>query len=123
MATSQRPSPASTFSASQSLRCSQRRGGRPCRKESSRIALEHLWLAGPRSKISAADSESKSRTTRHSETAMQPRFGYLLPTREKIMDNQPHVAPLLELAERAERLGFDSIWAGDSVLARPRHEP
>ena len=54
---------------------------------------------------------------------MPPRFGYLLPTREKIMDNQPHVAPLLELAERAERLGFDSIWAGDSVLARPRHEP
>src|SRR6202051_3664045 len=54
---------------------------------------------------------------------MPPRFGYLLPTREKIMDNQPHVAPLLEFAERAERLGFDSIWAGDSVLARPRHEP
>jgi alkanesulfonate monooxygenase SsuD/methylene tetrahydromethanopterin reductase-like flavin-dependent oxidoreductase (luciferase family) len=30
---------------------------------------------------------------------------------------------LLELAERAERLGFDSVWAGDSLLARPRHEP
>ena len=54
---------------------------------------------------------------------MAPRIGYLLPTREKILDGKPQVAPLLELAERAERLGFDSIWAGDSVLARPRHEP
>jgi alkanesulfonate monooxygenase SsuD/methylene tetrahydromethanopterin reductase-like flavin-dependent oxidoreductase (luciferase family) len=29
----------------------------------------------------------------------------------------------LALAERAEGLGFDSIWVGDSILARPRHEP
>src|SRR6185436_9224795 len=27
------------------------------------------------------------------------------------------------LAERAEALGFDSIWVGDSVTARPRHDP
>jgi alkanesulfonate monooxygenase SsuD/methylene tetrahydromethanopterin reductase-like flavin-dependent oxidoreductase (luciferase family) len=54
---------------------------------------------------------------------MSPRIGYLLPTREQIMAGQPQAAPLLELAERAERLGFDSIWAGDSLLARPRHEP
>jgi alkanesulfonate monooxygenase SsuD/methylene tetrahydromethanopterin reductase-like flavin-dependent oxidoreductase (luciferase family) len=39
------------------------------------------------------------------------------------MSGEPRVAPLLALAERAEHLGFDSIWAGDSVLARPRHEP
>jgi alkanesulfonate monooxygenase SsuD/methylene tetrahydromethanopterin reductase-like flavin-dependent oxidoreductase (luciferase family) len=39
------------------------------------------------------------------------------------MAGQPQAAPLLELAERAERLGFDSVWAGDSLLARPRHEP
>jgi alkanesulfonate monooxygenase SsuD/methylene tetrahydromethanopterin reductase-like flavin-dependent oxidoreductase (luciferase family) len=25
--------------------------------------------------------------------------------------------------ERAESLGFDSIWVGDSLLARPRHDP
>src|SRR3990172_6905070 len=54
---------------------------------------------------------------------MSPRIGYLLPTRERIMEGQPRVGRLLELAERAERLGFDSIWVGDSVLARPRHEP
>jgi len=54
---------------------------------------------------------------------MAVRIGYLLPTRERVMEGQPQAAPLLELAERAVRLGFDSIWVGDSVLARPRHEP
>jgi Luciferase-like monooxygenase len=54
---------------------------------------------------------------------MSIRIGYLLPTRERIMAGQPQTTPLLELAERAERLGFDSVWAGDSLLARPRHEP
>ena len=51
-----------------------------------------------------------------------PRLGYLLPTRERIMGGQPETASLLALAERAEALGFDSIWVGDSLLARPRHD-
>ena len=55
------------------------------------------------------------------ENAMSIRIGYLLPTRERVMAAQPQAASLLELAERAERLGFDSVWAGDSLLARPRH--
>jgi len=42
---------------------------------------------------------------------MSIRIGYLLPTRERIMAEQPQAAPLLELAERAGRLGFDSVWA------------
>src|SRR5438105_11841387 len=54
---------------------------------------------------------------------MSIRIGYLLPTRERIMAGQPQAAQLVELAEQAQRLGFDSIWAGDSLLARPRHEP
>ena len=54
---------------------------------------------------------------------MPPRIGYLLPTREQVMEGRPEAAPLLALAERAEDLGFDSIWVGDSILARPRHEP
>jgi len=52
-----------------------------------------------------------------------PQMGYLLPTREQIMEGRPETAPLLALAERAEALGFDSIWVGDSLLARPRHDP
>ena len=54
---------------------------------------------------------------------MAPKLGYLLPTRERIMSREPHTGPMLELAERAERLGWDSVWIGDSLLARPRHEP
>ena len=54
---------------------------------------------------------------------MTLRLGYLLPTRESIMEGRPEAEPLLSLAERAEKLGYDSVWVGDSVLARPRHEP
>jgi len=54
---------------------------------------------------------------------MQARIGYLLPTREQVMEGRPAAAPLLALAERAEELGYDSIWVGDSIVARPRHEP
>jgi len=54
---------------------------------------------------------------------MTLRIGYLLPTRETIMEGRPEAEPLLALAERAESLGYDSVWVGDSLLARPRHEP
>jgi probable F420-dependent oxidoreductase len=54
---------------------------------------------------------------------MPLRIGYLLPTREQVMQGKPEVAPLLALAEKAEAQGFDSIWVGDSLLARPRHDP
>lgn len=50
-------------------------------------------------------------------------LGYLLPTREKVMAGEPAGVPLLDLARAAEALGYDSVWAGDSLLARPRHEP
>jgi len=50
-------------------------------------------------------------------------FGVLIPTREAIMSGRPETAPLLAMAERAESAGFDSIWIGDSITARPRHEP
>src|SRR6202040_1556718 len=54
---------------------------------------------------------------------MPPQIKYLLPTRERLMEGRPETTPLLELAARAERLGFGSVWVGDSLLARPRHDP
>jgi alkanesulfonate monooxygenase SsuD/methylene tetrahydromethanopterin reductase-like flavin-dependent oxidoreductase (luciferase family) len=54
---------------------------------------------------------------------MAPQIGYLLPTREAIMQGRPETGPLLALAERAGGLGFDSVWVGDSLTARPRHDP
>jgi alkanesulfonate monooxygenase SsuD/methylene tetrahydromethanopterin reductase-like flavin-dependent oxidoreductase (luciferase family) len=58
------------------------------------------------------------------EAAMAPKVGYLLPTRESVMQGRPAAGPLLmKLAELAEELRYDSIWIGDSLLDRPRHEP
>jgi alkanesulfonate monooxygenase SsuD/methylene tetrahydromethanopterin reductase-like flavin-dependent oxidoreductase (luciferase family) len=54
---------------------------------------------------------------------MTPKIGYLLPTREQIMEGRPEAAALFALAAQAEALGYDSAWVGDSLLARPRHEP
>ncbi|MGD0104608.1 MAG: LLM class flavin-dependent oxidoreductase [Rhodopila sp.] len=54
---------------------------------------------------------------------MTPRIGYLLPTREQIMEGRPETGPLLDLASRAHDLGFASVWVGDSLTARPRHDP
>jgi alkanesulfonate monooxygenase SsuD/methylene tetrahydromethanopterin reductase-like flavin-dependent oxidoreductase (luciferase family) len=54
---------------------------------------------------------------------MAVEFGVLIPTREAIMSGRPETAPLLTMAERAETAGFDSVWVGDSLTARPRHEP
>lgn len=52
-----------------------------------------------------------------------PKVGYLLPTRERVMEQRDETASLLALAEKAEGLGYDSLWVGDSLLARPRHDP
>jgi alkanesulfonate monooxygenase SsuD/methylene tetrahydromethanopterin reductase-like flavin-dependent oxidoreductase (luciferase family) len=53
-----------------------------------------------------------------SDNRMQ--FGVLLPTREAVMSGRADPALLYRLAERAEELGFDSVWVGDSLTARPR---
>jgi probable F420-dependent oxidoreductase len=54
---------------------------------------------------------------------MTVEIGVLIPTREAIMSDRPETGPLLAMAERAEQAGFDSVWIGDSITARPRHEP
>ncbi len=54
---------------------------------------------------------------------MAVELGVLIPTREAIMSGRPETAPLITMAERAEAAGFDSVWIGDSITARPRHEP
>jgi alkanesulfonate monooxygenase SsuD/methylene tetrahydromethanopterin reductase-like flavin-dependent oxidoreductase (luciferase family) len=49
--------------------------------------------------------------------------GVLLPTREAVMAGRLRVEPLLAMAEGVEAAGYDSVWVGDSLLARPRFEP
>jgi alkanesulfonate monooxygenase SsuD/methylene tetrahydromethanopterin reductase-like flavin-dependent oxidoreductase (luciferase family) len=54
---------------------------------------------------------------------MSVQIGYLIPTREAVMEGRPEAKPLMRLATMAEDLGYDSVWIGDSLTARPRHEP
>ncbi|MEU1374671.1 LLM class flavin-dependent oxidoreductase [Streptomyces triculaminicus] len=51
------------------------------------------------------------------------RIGVLLPTREQAITDSFAADPLLDFARQAEQLGFDSLWAGDSLTARPRLDP
>jgi len=53
-------------------------------------------------------------------TTAKINFGVLLPTREAVMSGRSDPSSLMQLAERAEALGFSSVWAGDSLTARPR---
>jgi alkanesulfonate monooxygenase SsuD/methylene tetrahydromethanopterin reductase-like flavin-dependent oxidoreductase (luciferase family) len=50
-------------------------------------------------------------------------WGLLLPTREVVMaQGNPDLSKIIDLAVQGEALGFDSVWVGDSILARPRLE-
>lgn len=52
------------------------------------------------------------------------KIGVLLPTREAVMyEGSGDPKPLIALAIEAEAAGYDSVWAGDSLLAKPRSEP
>src|SRR5258705_11060835 len=47
-------------------------------------------------------------------------FGVLLPSARPGMSGRSDPSSLLQIAERAEGLGFNSVWVGDSLTARPR---
>ena len=53
-------------------------------------------------------------------TSSKINFGVLLPTREAVMSGRSDPSTLMQLAERGEALGFNSVWVGDSLTARPR---
>ncbi|WP_250907083.1 LLM class flavin-dependent oxidoreductase [Nonomuraea sp. NEAU-A123] len=51
------------------------------------------------------------------------KVGFLLPTRDWIVLGDREPFALIEQAQVAEDLGFDSVWAGDSPVTRPRADP
>lgn len=51
------------------------------------------------------------------------KIGYLLPTREQSLLGTHDLSGLVAQARRAEELGLDSVWAGDSPITRPRADP
>ena len=50
-------------------------------------------------------------------------IGLLLPSREVLLWADGDLSRLVDVARLAEQAGYDSVWAGDSLLARPRGEP
>ena len=54
---------------------------------------------------------------------MALKLGYLLPTRERAMVGIHETGEIIALGDRADELGIDSVWIGDSLLAKPRHDP
>ena len=53
-------------------------------------------------------------------------FGVLLPTRGALVyagSRGPQVEITWQMAESAERAGYDSVWVGDSITSKPRLEP
>ena len=58
--------------------------------------------------------------------AMGDNFGVLLPTRGVLVyagSGGPRVEQTWQMAETAERAGYDSVWVGDSITSKPRMEP
>ncbi len=53
------------------------------------------------------------------------KIGILLPTRGLLLrgEQPPNIDRIIGLAETVEQGGLDSVWVGDSLLAKPRMEP
>src|SRR5215475_1451702 len=53
------------------------------------------------------------------------RVGILIPTRGVVMQSaqRPPVEECWAMARLADRSGYDAVWVGDSVVAKPRLEP
>jgi len=52
------------------------------------------------------------------------RLGVLIPTRGVVMESvrRPDVAMCWRMARLADRAGYDAVWVGDSIVAKPRLE-
>ncbi len=51
------------------------------------------------------------------------RFGVNLNNREPLLAPSYTLTDMLDLSQAVEQAGFDSVWVGDSLFSKPRHEP
>ena len=49
----------------------------------------------------------------------KPKFGLTLPNRGVVI-GATTVSEMLEMSEWADGAGWDSVWVGDSIFAKPR---
>lgn len=58
-------------------------------------------------------------------TQNKVKLGILLPTRGLLLrgEQPPNMDRIIALAETVEQAGLDSVWVGDSLVAKPRMEP
>src|SRR5438132_14278180 len=68
-------------------------------------------------------SRSASLRRNHCVATQTPKTGLLLPSREVVLFADSDLTIVIAAARRAEQAGYDSVWVGDSLLARPRGEP
>src|SRR5947208_11433520 len=68
-------------------------------------------------------SRSASLRRNHCVATQTPKTGLLLPSREVVLFANSDLTIVIAAARRAEQAGYDSVWVGDSLLARPRGEP
>jgi alkanesulfonate monooxygenase SsuD/methylene tetrahydromethanopterin reductase-like flavin-dependent oxidoreductase (luciferase family) len=51
------------------------------------------------------------------------KFGVNVNNREPLLAPDYSLADLLDVSQVVEEAGFDSVWVGDSLFSKPRHEP
>lgn len=51
---------------------------------------------------------------------MKPKFGIVLPTRGMLFAKTSARQDIVELSKLIEEYDYDAVWAGDSILAKPR---
>ncbi len=58
-------------------------------------------------------------------TAAKTKLGVLLPTRGLLLagEQPPNADRTVRMARRVDEAGLDSVWVGDSLVAKPRLEP
>src|SRR4029453_5778189 len=80
---------------------------------------------GARPGPAARVSSQAPRLRRRSTLAPAMRLGILIPTRGVVMQSaqRPPVDECWTMARHADRAGYDAVWVGDSIVAKPRLEP
>jgi alkanesulfonate monooxygenase SsuD/methylene tetrahydromethanopterin reductase-like flavin-dependent oxidoreductase (luciferase family) len=75
--------------------------------------------------FAVCDDDAPQVCDQQEELMSKPKHGtgLLLPSRESLLWGDSDLAFVVEAARHAEAAGYDSVWAGDSLLARPRGEP